>query len=101
MNLINTQEDICNVMLVKKYIDKHYIIWRIHAERATEKRFPLAHDFSIKERESEYKVDLWNVENDLRKIFGVETVIIRQAFKELILTEIEKNFEKQIKLKFF
>jgi hypothetical protein len=100
MNLVNTKEDICNVMLVKNYIDKHYIIYRIYADRALEKRFPLSHDFSIKEIESEKKVDLWDVERQLQVIFGVEVLIIRQAFKEVVMKQIEKNFEKQIKLKF-
>lgn len=101
MNLVNTEEDICNVMLVKNYIDKHYVVYRIYADRATEKRFPLAHDFSIKEVESEEQVDLWSVERQLCLIFGVESKIIMQAFKEVVMKQIEKDFEKQIKLKFF
>jgi len=101
MNLVNTKEDICNVMLVKNYIDKHYIVYRIYADRATEKRFPLAHDFSIKEVESEKQVDLWSVEQQLCLIFGVESKIIMYAFKEVVMKQIEKDFEKQIKLKFF
>jgi hypothetical protein len=100
MNLVNTKEDICNVMLVKNYIDKHYVIYRIYADRAMEKRFPLAHDFSIREIESEKKIDLWSVERELCTIFGVEVIIIRQALKEVVMNQIEKNFEQQIKLKF-
>lgn len=101
MNLLNTEEDIYNVMLVKQYIDKHYVVFRIYADRAMEKRFPLAHDFSIREIESEKQVDLWSVERELCTIFGVEAIITRQAFKEVVMNQIEKNFEKQIKLKFF
>jgi hypothetical protein len=101
VNLINTKEDIYNVMLVKDYIDKHYIIYRIYADRVMEKRFPLSHDFSIREIESEKQVDLWSVERQLLVIFGVEAIITRQAFKEVVMKQIEKDFEKQIKLKFF
>jgi hypothetical protein len=101
MNLVNTEEDIFNVMLVKKYIDKHYVVYRIYADRAKEKRFPLAHDFSIKEIESDKNTDLWGVELRLRKIFCVDFKIINQAFKEVVMLQIEKDFEKQIKLKFF
>jgi hypothetical protein len=100
MNLINTEEDITNVMLVKEYIDKHYAIFRIYADRATQKRFPLAHDFSVKNLETEKREDLWVVEDLLKKIFSVETIIIRQAFKEIVLREIEKNSGKQIKIFF-
>ncbi len=85
-------------MLVKNYIDKHYVIYRVHADRVNEKRFPLAHDFSIKEKESEYRVDLWKVEGDICKIFGVETTIITQAIRELILEDIDSKLDKQTQL---
>lgn len=100
MNSTNSELDKTNVMLVKNYIDKHYVIYRIHADRYNEKRFPLSHDFSIKEKESDYKVDLWHVESDICKIFGVERTIIIHAIKELIFEEINKKLETQIKLKF-
>jgi hypothetical protein len=90
-----------NITLVRDYIDQHYTIHRIHADRAREKRFPLAHDFSIRNVETEKTEDLWHVENQILLIFSVEAVLIRQAFKEIVYRELEKQFEKQIKLKFF
>ena len=94
MNLSNP-EDKCSVMLVKNYIDKHYVLYKIHGDRVSEKCFPLAHDFSIKEKESEYTVDLWRVEDTLTKIFGVEKPIITRAFKELIIERINKMLSNQ------
>jgi len=96
MNLINSKEDIFNVMLVKKYIDKHYVVYRIYADRAKGKSFPLAHDFSIKEIESDKNTYLWDVEIQLCKIFGVDSKIINQAFKEVVMVQIEKDFEKKL-----
>lgn len=90
-----------NITLVKDYIDQHYVIYRIHADRAREKRFPLAHDFSIRNILTEKNEDLWGIENQIKLIFGVETITIREAFREIVYRELDKQFEKQIKLKFF
>lgn len=97
MNSTNPDDE-CNVMLVKNYIDKHYVLYRIHGDRVLEKHFPLAHDFSIKEKESEYSVDLWRVEETLSKIFGVEKPIITRAFKELIIERLNKMLGNQIQI---
>ena len=100
MNSNNSEIDKTNVMLVKNYIDRHYVMYRVQADKVNEKRFPMAHDFSIKEKKSDHKVDLWDIESDICKIFGVEKTIITQVIREIILDEINKKLETQIKFKF-
>lgn len=88
MSLVDTNGN--NIILIKKYIDRYYVIYRIYAERIEEKGFPLAHDFSIKGKDSDMGFSVWNVEKELETIFSVDNTTIKKALKSLVIDKINQ-----------
>jgi hypothetical protein len=93
MTSTNAHDD--NIMLVINYIDKHYIFYNINTDNILLERFPMSHDYSIKEIAFR-RIDPWVFEEQIVKIFSIETSMVKEIIKKIIFRNINSLLDKQL-----
>jgi len=93
-----TEAEECNNTMLKKYITKHYKIYKINPIFPVSQKLSSNIQYSVFDYEQEKEISQYQLDRYLCKIFSVDAMAVKLVLKELLNEEIARQQRLQIEI---
>jgi DNA-binding transcriptional regulator YhcF (GntR family) len=94
---MNASDELNNTML-KKYITKHYKLYKIHPLFPISNKLSKDIQYSILDYERNEDTSMYSLDRFLCKVFNVDAMAVKNAMKELLDEEVLRLQRQQFNL---
>lgn len=91
-------DNIINNIILKKYITKHYIIYKIDSIYPISKKLSARVEYTLFDIQLQEEISLFTIDNYLCKIFDVNSMDVKIALNELVKEKIDKLLKHQLNI---